>query len=145
MIIDSHAHVVMPPQSFRYMAELVGGRANPSQIRAALGDWPVSAEAIRGGRAAYADHAWATRTRRRLAGDSARLGRLLADAGLEPLGGTSLFQLAGAPRADAVFDRLARSGILVRPFADGRRLRFGLPGRPADWARLAAALSESRS
>ncbi|MEM5422187.1 MULTISPECIES: amidohydrolase family protein [Paraburkholderia] len=30
MIIDSHAHVVMPPQSFRYMAELVGGRANPS-------------------------------------------------------------------------------------------------------------------
>jgi 4-oxalmesaconate hydratase len=30
VIIDSHAHVVMPPQSFRYMAELVGGRANPS-------------------------------------------------------------------------------------------------------------------
>ncbi len=30
MIIDSHAHVVMPAESFRYMAELVGGRANPS-------------------------------------------------------------------------------------------------------------------
>lgn len=30
MIIDSHAHVVMPPESFRYMAELIGGRANPS-------------------------------------------------------------------------------------------------------------------
>jgi len=30
MIIDSHAHLVMPPESFRYMAELVGGRANPS-------------------------------------------------------------------------------------------------------------------
>lgn len=30
MIIDSHAHVVMPPQSFRFMAELVGGRGNPS-------------------------------------------------------------------------------------------------------------------
>mgnify|MGYP002082709809 CR=1 FL=1 len=30
MIIDSHAHIVMPPQSFRFMAELVGGRANPS-------------------------------------------------------------------------------------------------------------------
>ena len=30
MIIDSHAHIVMPPESFRYMAELVGGRANPS-------------------------------------------------------------------------------------------------------------------
>ena len=30
MIIDSHAHIVMPPESFRYLAELVGGRANPS-------------------------------------------------------------------------------------------------------------------
>ncbi|KJK16896.1 amidohydrolase [Burkholderiaceae bacterium 16] len=30
MIIDSHAHVVMPPESFRFMAELIGGRANPS-------------------------------------------------------------------------------------------------------------------
>lgn len=30
MIIDSHAHIVMPPESFRYMAELIGGRANPS-------------------------------------------------------------------------------------------------------------------
>lgn len=30
MIIDSHAHIVMPPESFRFMAELVGGRANPS-------------------------------------------------------------------------------------------------------------------
>ncbi|MDE2604634.1 MAG: amidohydrolase [Burkholderiales bacterium] len=30
MIIDSHAHVVMPPQSFRFMAELIGGRGNPS-------------------------------------------------------------------------------------------------------------------
>jgi len=30
VIIDSHAHIVMPPESFRYMAELIGGRANPS-------------------------------------------------------------------------------------------------------------------
>jgi len=30
LIIDSHAHVVMPPHSFRFMAELVGNRANPS-------------------------------------------------------------------------------------------------------------------
>ncbi len=29
MIIDAHAHIVLPPESFRYMAELVGGRANP--------------------------------------------------------------------------------------------------------------------
>ncbi len=30
MIIDSHAHVVMPPQSFKFMSELIGGRGNPS-------------------------------------------------------------------------------------------------------------------
>ena len=30
MIIDSHAHVVLPPDSYKYMAELVASRANPS-------------------------------------------------------------------------------------------------------------------
>ena len=29
MIIDSHAHIHMPAESFRFMAELIGGRANP--------------------------------------------------------------------------------------------------------------------
>lgn len=32
MIIDSHAHIVMPPESFRFMAELIGGRANPHTL-----------------------------------------------------------------------------------------------------------------
>ncbi|MDB5874446.1 MAG: 4-oxalomesaconate hydratase [Ramlibacter sp.] len=31
MIIDSHAHVMVPPGSYRYMAELVASRANPAQ------------------------------------------------------------------------------------------------------------------
>lgn len=30
MIIDTHAHVVLPPYSYRFMAELVGSRGNPS-------------------------------------------------------------------------------------------------------------------
>jgi 4-oxalmesaconate hydratase len=30
MIIDSHAHVAIPPESYRYMAELVANRANPT-------------------------------------------------------------------------------------------------------------------
>ena len=29
MIIDSHAHVVMPEDMYRYFAELVSARANP--------------------------------------------------------------------------------------------------------------------
>ncbi len=32
MIIDTHAHIIMPPESFRFMAELVGGRANPHTL-----------------------------------------------------------------------------------------------------------------
>jgi 4-oxalmesaconate hydratase len=30
MIIDSHAHVALPPECYRYMAELVASRANPT-------------------------------------------------------------------------------------------------------------------
>ena len=30
LIIDSHAHVVLPQESYRYMAELVASRANPA-------------------------------------------------------------------------------------------------------------------
>ena len=45
---------------------------------------------------------------------------------LEPRGDCPLFRLvAGDPR---LFDRLARAGILTRPFDDAPgRLRFGLP------------------
>lgn len=31
MIIDSHAHVVVPSDSYQFMCELVGGRANPAK------------------------------------------------------------------------------------------------------------------
>ncbi|CAN7331247.1 threonine-phosphate decarboxylase CobD [Phenylobacterium sp. LjRoot219] len=110
-------------------------------LRARLGDWPLSADALAAGQAAYPDTAWAERTRRRLGRDAARLDRLLVRAGLTPVGGTSLFRLVRAPDARATFLRLARAGILCRPFDDSQLLRFGLPGRPADWARLAAALS----
>lgn len=30
MIIDSHAHIIMPQESYKYFTELVGGRGNPS-------------------------------------------------------------------------------------------------------------------
>ena len=30
LIIDSHAHIVVPPESFKFMAELVASRANPN-------------------------------------------------------------------------------------------------------------------
>ncbi len=42
MIIDSHAHVVVPPESYKYMAELVASRANPAS-KPSLSDASVRA------------------------------------------------------------------------------------------------------
>jgi cobalamin biosynthetic protein CobC len=114
------------------------------RIGAQFGDWPVSAEAIAAGRAAYADSGWAERMRLRLAGDARRLDALLEQAGLNLLGGTSLFRLVEAPDAQQRFLALARLGVLVRPFSDPPTwLRFGIP-KPKDWPRLAAALEATR-
>jgi len=109
-------------------------------MRAMLGDWPIAAGALAAGLEAYADRGWAQRTRRRLARDAAKLDRTLAAAGLAPAGGTDLFRLVEAPAATRIFERLAQAGVLCRPFVGTSRLRFGLPGRPADFHRLSAAL-----
>ena len=115
-----------------------------ARIGAQFGDWPVSAEAIAAGLAAYPDEAWRERTRLRLARDAARLDGLLRANGFEVLGGTSLFRLAAAPDAARRFEALARRGVLTRPFPDQPTwLRFGLP-KPKDWPRLKAALEGSR-
>lgn len=115
-----------------------------ARVSAQFGDWPLSAEAIAAGMAAYPDAGWRERTRERLLRDAARLDALLTGAGLEIVGGTSLFRLAATPDAAARFVALARRGVLARPFPDQPTwLRFGIP-KPKDWPRLAAALEGSR-
>jgi cobalamin biosynthetic protein CobC len=110
------------------------------RLRARLGDWPVSADAIALGTNAYADRGWADRQRARLAQSAARLDRLLFKAGFEVVGGTSLFRLTASDDAPRRFERLCASGVLTRPFShDPTWLRFGLPGS-RDWARLEAVL-----
>ena len=112
-------------------------------LRAALGSWAVSGVAIAAGRAALADTAWRDTMRARLRRDAAELDACLTAAGLTVVGGTLLFRLAEGDHAPALFQRLGRAGILVRRFADQpRRLRFGLPAMPEDWARLRAALAD---
>jgi cobalamin biosynthetic protein CobC len=67
---------------------------------------------------------------------------LFAKSGLEVIGGTSLFRLVRTRNAAQLFQRLGEAGILVRRFAEYPGwIRFGLPGREADWQRLAAALA----
>ena len=83
--------------------------------------------------------------RRRLADEMRRLDALLSCAGLETIGGTSLFQLVGTPRAADLYRHLGRAGILVRRFdAQPSWLRFGLPGNEAAWERLRVAVAVFR-
>ncbi len=115
-----------------------------ARLRNMLGDWPVNAAAVAVGKKAYADKAWAQRTRAKLTEEAARLDKALIRAGFESVGGTALFRLVRADDAQERFRHLARRGILVRPFAEQPDwLRFGLPSRQ-DWPRLRAALQDMR-
>ncbi len=121
---------------------VLGEPALLAQLRVRQGDWPVSADALAAGLAAYADTAWAVRMRRRLAREMQRLDAALRGAGYELVGGTDLFRLVRAADAAQRFEALGRRGVLVRPFATAPdQLRFGLPPQWA-WRRLQAALSE---
>lgn len=111
------------------------------RFRSLYGDWPVTADAIAAGLAAYADSAWAERMRARLQQAARRLDALLVRSGFTVVGGTSLFRLVRSDTARATFDRLLHAGILVRPFDhDPTLLRFGLPYGAAAWRRLGMAL-----
>jgi cobalamin biosynthetic protein CobC len=110
-------------------------------IRGAIGEWPVSSDAIAAGLAAYADRRWIDRERATLQKSAQRLDRLLTLSGFELAGGTSLFRLARAADARERFMRLLAAGILVRPFDFAPDLlRFGLPRGREQWRRLTAAL-----
>jgi cobalamin biosynthetic protein CobC len=123
---------------------VVGAPSLMARVRAAIGDWPVSVDALVAGLAAYADRAWADRMRVQLARSARRLDELLVAQGFEIVGGTSLYRLARVEDAPARFERLARAGILTRPFEyDGALLRFGLPGSADAWRRLREALGGS--
>ena len=111
-------------------------------LEAALGPWPVSGPAAAIGAAALADQRWITATRAALAAAAGRLDALAAANGLTVVGGTALFRLMAHPDAQALFERLARAGILARRFAARPDwLRLGLPDSEDAWARLAAAFA----
>jgi cobalamin biosynthesis protein CobC len=113
-----------------------------ARLAASLGPWAVSGPALAIGAAALADARWAEATRERLAGEALLLDSIVADVGIEIVGGTSLFRLARVPAADSLFRHLGRAGILVRRFAEQPTwLRIGLPGSEAAWERLRAALA----
>ena len=115
-----------------------------ARIRAALGPWAVSGPAIAIGEIALADRDWAAGTLSALANAAQGVDILLSDAGLEIVGGTSLFRLVHTANAVELFDRLGRAGVLVRRFSEHPTwLRFGLPAAEEEWQRLAEALGVS--
>ncbi len=119
----------------------VAAPAIAARLAATLGPWAVSGPAIAIGEQALSDEAWIRATRARLDDDARRLDAVLAGAGLEIVGGTSLFRLARTAGADGIFHRLGHAGILVRRFPEHPQwLRFGLPGSAAAWDRLRRAL-----
>ena len=115
--------------------------ATARQLKDWLGPWAVSGPALEIGRLALSDSAWQDATRAKLSEQAARVDDILHGAGLDVIGGTSLFRLTRHEKAEELYQHLGRRGILVRAFADRPDLlRFGLPGGDAALMRLKVAL-----
>lgn len=120
----------------------VGPTAIIAGWRAAIGSWPLSAAAIAIGTAAYADTDWIAAMRTLLFERAAAFDGVLRRHGLEPTGDCPLFRLVNCDAA-LMFERLARLGILTRPFDYAPHwLRFGVPVNAAELDRLDRALDE---
>lgn len=121
----------------------IGAPRLTDALRALLGPWAVAGPALHVGAQALADRNWLADAAQARAADSRRLDALLAPHG-RIVGGTALYRLLETPAAPALFERLGRAGIYVRRFQNDRsRLRFGLPGEEAAWARLGDILGRS--
>lgn len=121
----------------------LGERPLADRIREAMGPWAVSGPAAAVGAVALSDDPWIRGARVRLRAATARMDGLLIRMGLKLVGGTTLFRLIEHPRASDLFEHLAQSGILVRPFkANPDWLRFGMPGNDPNFERLLSALAD---
>jgi cobalamin biosynthetic protein CobC len=121
---------------FAVTTKLLAGK-----LRAALGPWPVSGAAIAIGSKALINDVWLAGAATRLMAQGSTLDNILTEAGFASVGGSMLFRLARHKDAQGQFDRLAKSGILVRRFAAHPEwLRFGIAGSDIDMTRLRAGL-----
>ena len=113
-----------------------------STLEEALGPWAVPGPTIALADRALADHKWRAETLIRLDQDAHALDGVLMTAGLNVVGGTTLFRLCKTKNAALLFAHLARDGILVRIFDDNQHhVRFGLPADSAGLQRLSRSLA----
>jgi cobalamin biosynthetic protein CobC len=123
---------------------VLGPAALRETLAARLGPWTLTGPAQLIARHALADRVWQAAMRAQLAGEAERLARLLATHGAPGCTGTALFRYLACPDAARWQAHLARRAIWVRRFDAPAALRLGLPGEPAGWQRLDAALAEGR-
>lgn len=116
------------------------------QLAELLGPWTISSPSRWVAKRALADSNWQSAAQARLLNEGALLAKVLTRAGLNPQGGSALFQWVTTPAAGDLYRALARQGILVRLFDRPASLRFGLPPDRQGWQRLeqglAAALAD---
>ena len=114
-----------------------------SELRTALGPWPVSGPALEIGRTAMADRDWQQLARETLDRRAKAMNALLVRNGIESKGGTNLFRLGQHDNAHDLYRHLAINGILTRAFENQPKfLRFGLPEEEDQMTRLDAALGQ---
>lgn len=106
------------------------------QLREQLGPWTVAHPTRWLSKLVLTDDAWQSQQRLWLAQQSQLLADLLTRHGLQPSGGTALFQWVESPDAAEIHQRLARLGILTRLLPASSSLRFGLPADERSWAKL---------
>jgi cobalamin biosynthesis protein CobC len=122
----------------------IGAPALVERIKSLLGPWAVSGPALAIGTQALADCAWIGATQDRLAQAANRLDTILTGAGLDIVGGTTLFRLTRSHAAAKLFHHLGCAGIFVRRFPDHADwLRLGLPAAEPEWERLQKAMNQN--
>ncbi|MQP64900.1 threonine-phosphate decarboxylase [Niveispirillum sp. SYP-B3756] len=120
---------------------LLGPESLVAAMADRLGPWRVAGPALLVASQALADIDWQTATRARLASAHQSLKTALTEAGIEPVGGTALFQLVRSPDGVDLFTALAQAGFWTRRFPDRPGLiRLGHPPDAHSFGRLCQIL-----
>ena len=111
------------------------------ELNERLGPWTISHPSRYIAARALLDDQWQTKTQSELKTQSTRLVLLLSEQGLQPTGGSDLFQWVKTPAAQKIYQQLATQGILTRLFSEPASLRFGLPKDELQWSHLERTLN----
>lgn len=115
------------------------------KISQILGPWNISGPAQFIGQKILSDSEWARATRYQLATMAVDLDGVLAQNGLNVIGGTDLFRLAETDDPNALRNHLCQNRILTRIFPYSKKwIRLGLPADRAGLSRLSDALKAYR-